>query len=162
MAHPEMARFASLIGEPSNRPGVGRRLFGEISLNPAAPPKDIRVRDHGDQKRPLYFEELRNRGRFTMKTVAILTALVTVMAVATANAKQLPPQTHPAGSPLVNGKYCWVYTAPQGYGFWDECDISFNYPRGKSMHDYPTELVLGAENGEGGAGGGGGGGGGGR
>ncbi len=95
-----------------------------------------------------------------MKTVAILTAIVTVMVAATANAGQ--PTSHQPGSPLQQGKYCWVYTGGNGYGYWDPCDGSYKYPRGVSLRDYPEELVIGAENGEGGSGGGGGGGGGGR
>jgi hypothetical protein len=96
-----------------------------------------------------------------MKTLTILTAIVAAMTVATAHAKPTAPQTHQPGAPLVQGKYCWVYTSSHGYGYWDECDGGYLYPRGISLQGYPDQMVIGAENGEAGGSAGGGGGGGG-
>jgi len=89
-----------------------RRGSVRISLNQAVVSPHTRVRGNGDPKRSLRIEELRNRRRSAMKTVAILTAIVTVMVAATANAGQ--PTSHQPGSPLQQGKYCWVYTGGNG------------------------------------------------
>jgi hypothetical protein len=54
-----------------------------------------------------------------MKTVAILTAAAAIMAATSAYASV--PETHDAGGPIKQGKFCWSATNSYGAGFWHRC-----------------------------------------
>ena len=56
-----------------------------------------------------------------MKALAIVSVALAIAATAAAHAQPIP-QGHDAGGPLQQGRYCWVYTATNGAGWWDHCD----------------------------------------
>jgi hypothetical protein len=94
-----------------------------------------------------------------MKSVAIIAAIAAITVSGSAFAASAP-QTHEPGSPIKNGKFCWVYSDARGHGFWDTCDPNSVFQsRGLSLRGRSESEVSAIENGGGGDGGGGGGGG---
>lgn len=98
-----------------------------------------------------------------MKTIAIIAAIAAIVTAGAAYAETMP-KGHLAGSPIKQGKFCWVYTDGLGHGWWDTCDPSAETPRGLSLRGRTESdiaaIEIGGASGGGGSGGGGGGGGG--
>jgi hypothetical protein len=94
--------------------------------------------------------------RVTMKTIAILAAIVAVTTATVANANTTP-KIHEAGSAIKQGQFCWVATDTIGHGWWDGCDSHSQVPRGRSLQDRPATVTdaIGSGGGDGGHGGGG-------